>query len=222
MSVLLFKRFLAKPFQVAYILPSSKTLTRKVAAKCDFSEPRILVELGPGEGCHTREIVKRMHPGSRLLLFEIDPVLAEHLRKQFAHDPRVEVLQQDAALLKEELQKRGLEYCDYVVSGVPFSMLDVPTKKRILNAVYASLAPTPLAAFVVYQCTHELKRHATMFARVHSEYCLHNIPPIFVTVYHKMPLNGQPAHNGNGKDANHAAPCCCAASAKTKTANGCN
>ena len=189
MSVLLFKRFLARPLQVAYIVPSSKTLTRKVAAKCDFSQPRILVELGPGEGCHTREIVQRMHPASRLFLFEIDPVLAEHLRIQFAKDARVEVIETDAAHLKEELGKRGLEFCDYVISGLPFSMFDIPTKRRILRAVYESLAPNPLAAFVIYQCTHELKRHATMFARVHSEFCLRNLPPIFVTVYHKQALN---------------------------------
>lgn len=211
MSLLLFKRFLAKPFQVAYIFPSTRFLTRKVASKCDFSEPRVIVELGPGEGCHTREILQRMHPGSRLLLFEIDPVLAEHLRKQFAHDPRVEVLQQDAALLREELQKRGLKHCDYVVSGIPFSVLDIPIKKRILEAVHDSLAPLPHAAFVVYQCTHELKRHATMFTRVHSEYCLVNLPPIFVTVYHKTPLNGQAAHHSNAKAPAQEAPCCCAA-----------
>ena len=198
MSVLLFKRFLARPLQVAYIVPSSRTLTRKVAAKCDFSQPRILVELGPGEGCHTREIVKRMHPDSRLYLFEIDPVFAEHMRKQFADDPRVEVIETDAAHLKEELLKRGHEFCDYVISGLPFSVFDVPTKRRILHAVYESLAPNPLSAFVIYQCTHELKRHATMFTRVHSEFCLRNLPPIFVTVYHKQALNGHMHENSCG------------------------
>jgi len=211
MSVLLFKRFLARPFQVAYIVPSSKTLIRKVAAKCDFSKPRILVELGPGEGCHTREIVSRMHPDSRLLLFEIDPVLAEFLRKQFADDPRVEVLETDAARLKEELVARGLEHCDYVISGLPFSMFDVPTKRRILHAVYESLAPQPHAAFVIYQCTHELRRHATMFARVESEFCLRNLPPIFVTVYHKQALNGR-THVG--------VPCDCAKGHQPHGING--
>lgn len=191
MSVLLFKRFLARPFQVAYIVPSSHTLVKKVASKVDFSKPRILVELGPGEGCHTREIVARMHPDSRLLLFEIDPVFAEFLRKQFADDSRVEVIETDAARLKEELAARGLEYCDYVVSGLPFSMFDVPTKRRILHAVYESLAPLPHAAFVIYQCTHELRRHASMFARVEFEFCLRNMPPIFVFVYHKLALNGR-------------------------------
>ena len=201
MSVLLFKRFLARPFQVAYIVPSSHTLVKKVASKVDFSKPRILVELGPGEGCHTREIVARMHPDSRLLLFEIDPVFAEFLRKQFADDSRVEVIETDAARLKEELAARGLEYCDYVISGLPFSMFDVPTKRRILHAVYESLAPLPHAAFVIYQCTHELRRHASMFARVEFEFCLRNMPPIFVFVYHKLGLNGRARATGGA--------CCC-------------
>lgn len=191
MSAILFKRFLAKPLQVAYIFPSSQTLVRKVASKCDFSQPRVIVELGPGEGVHTREIISRMHPDSRLFLIEIDPVLAEHLREQFASDKRVEVITTDAALLKEELNQRGVAHCDYVISGIPFSMFDIPTKRRILNAVYEALAPSPLSAFIIYQCTHELKRHATMFPRVHSEYCLRNLPPLFVTVYHKQALNGR-------------------------------
>ena len=209
MSVLFFKRFLARPLQIAFLVPSSRTLTRKVAAKCDFSQPQILVELGPGDGPHTREIIRRMHPESRLLLFEIDPVLAEHLRGEFAQDPRVEVIETDAAHLKEELRKRDLEYCDYVISGLPFSMFSVPTKRRILHAIHESLAPNSRAAFVTYQCTHELKRHATMFARVHSEFCLRNLPPIFVTVYHKQALSGP----------KHGSPCGCSCG---KTHHGVN
>jgi phospholipid N-methyltransferase len=196
MSSLLFKRFLARPLQVAYILPSSKALIRKVMSKLDFSQPKIIVEFGPGEGCHTREIVRQMHPDSRLLLFELDHELAEHLKEQFAGDPRVEVLNTNAANLKEELAKRGIEFCDYVVSGIPFSILDIQIKRSILNAVHESLAPNEAAAFVIYQCTNELKAHATMFSRVQSEYFIQNIPPMVVTVYYK-----QAAQNGNGAKA---------------------
>jgi len=185
MSLILFRRFLASPLKVAYVFPSSPILVRKVASKCDFTKPRVIVELGPGEGCHTREIIRRMHPDSRLFLFEIDPVLAEHLKAQFAHDPRVEVLATDAAHLKKELQARGLEHCDYVISGIPFSMIDAPVKTQILQAVCDALASNPEAAFVVYQCTHELKRFATMFPQVKSEWCPFNLPPLFVTVYRK-------------------------------------
>ena len=204
MSSLLFKRFLAKPLQVAYIVPSSKALIRRVASKFDFSKPRIIVEFGPGEGCHTRELVQRMHPESRLLLFELDAELAEHLRVQFADDDRVEVLHTDAARLKEELNTRGIEYCDYVVSGIPFSILELKKKRRILHAVHESLAPNPISAFIIYQCTNELKQHATMFPRVESEYFLQNLPPMVVTVYYKQDIHGHGGGCGCGHKSHHS------------------
>ena len=78
MSVLFLKRFLQRPRQVASIIPSSRTLIRRVMEKMDFSAPRVIAEYGPGEGCHTREIVRRMHPESRLLLLELDQEFAGH------------------------------------------------------------------------------------------------------------------------------------------------
>src|SRR5580698_5987624 len=99
MSAIFLKRFLRRPFQVASIIPSSRTLIRRVAAKMDFSQPRVIAEYGPGEGCHTREIARRMHPESRLILFELDPEFAEHLKDQFRGDERVVVLNSDASHL---------------------------------------------------------------------------------------------------------------------------
>ena len=100
MSVLFLKRFLQRPRQVASIIPSSRTLIRRVMEKMDFSSPRVIAEYGPGEGCHTREIVRRMHPESRLLLFELDAEFAGHLKNHFRHDARVTVLNADCSALR--------------------------------------------------------------------------------------------------------------------------
>ena len=59
MSTLFFKRFLKRPFQIASIVPSSKALVERVASKMDFNQPRVIAEYGPGEGVHSREIVRR-------------------------------------------------------------------------------------------------------------------------------------------------------------------
>lgn len=190
-AALFFKRFLQRPMQVASIIPSSKALINRVAGKFDFSVPRVIAEFGPGEGCHSREIAKRMHPDSKLLLFELDPELAGHLREQFALDHRVIVVCGDAATLPQELAKHGIPHCDYVVSGIPFSILEVNKKRAVLQSVFDSLAPHPKAAFIIYQVTNELRGHATLFPRIESEYCLQNIPPMFVTVFFKQALNGQ-------------------------------
>ena len=79
MSVLFFRRFLQRPFQVASIIPSSKALVDRVAAKIDFKRARVIAEYGPGEGVHSREIVSRMRRDAKLLLFELDGAFSRDL-----------------------------------------------------------------------------------------------------------------------------------------------
>jgi phosphatidylethanolamine/phosphatidyl-N-methylethanolamine N-methyltransferase len=185
--------------QVASIVPSSKTLVRRVLNKIDFNLPRVIAEFGPGEGCHTREIVRQMHPESRLLLVELDPELARHLERQFADDPRISVFNTDAAELPNLLLDLSLEYCDYVVSGIPFSILEISKKRELLRCIHRCLAPAYHAAFVIYQVTNELVGHCRHFPRIESEYCLQNIPPMFVTKFYKT-ANGAPKAFGNGSN----------------------
>lgn len=200
MSAIFLKRFLKRPFQVASIIPSSRALIRRVANHMDFSKPRVIAEFGPGEGCHTREIVRRMAPGSDLLLFELDPELADHLSVQFRNQLNVTVLNADAAALRQELQRLGHENCDYVVSGIPFSILQPAKKRELLLNTHAALSPAAHAAFIIYQVTNELRDrgHCRHFARAESEYCLQNLPPMFVTKFYKA-ANG---HGGNGHASN--------------------
>ncbi len=187
MSVLFLKRFLSRPKQVASIIPSSRTLIRKVTGKMKFDRPRVIGEFGPGEGCHTREILSRMCPESKLILFELDPELAGHLERNFRDDSRVTVLNADAATLPQALANRGLAHCDYVVSGIPFSLIEAEKKRALLRATFDSLAPHDDSAFIIYQVTNELRDrgHCNHFPRAESEYCLANIPPMFVTKFYK-------------------------------------
>ena len=185
MSKLFFKRFLKRPFQVASIIPSSKALVERVASKMDFSQPRVIAEYGPGEGVHSRQIARRMTPDSHLLLFELDAAFARDLKRQFADDPRVHVIHGDAATLPYELKRRGFAQCDYILSGIPFSILKIEKKRALLQKTHDSLIVD--GSFIIYQVTNELKQHATLFEHGESEYFLQNIPPMFITVFHKTP-----------------------------------
>jgi len=182
-STLFFKRFLKRPFQVASIVPSSKAMVERVASKMDFSQPRVIAEYGPGEGVHSREIARRLSPDSHLLLFELDAAFARDLKRQFAHDPRVHVIHGDAATLPLELERRGFPECDYILSGIPFSILKIEKKRALLRKTYDALAPG--GSFIIYQVTNELKQHAKLFEHGESEYFLQNIPPMFITVFHQ-------------------------------------
>jgi phospholipid N-methyltransferase len=182
-SALFFKRFLQRPFQIASIVPSSKALVERVASKMDFSQPRVIAEYGPGEGVHSREIARRMSPDSHLLLFELDQAFARDLERQFARDRRVHVIHGDAARLPHELKRRGIAACDYILSGIPFSILKIDKKRALLQKTHDALAPG--GSFIIYQVTNELKQHAKLFEYAESEYFLQNIPPMFITVFHK-------------------------------------
>jgi phospholipid N-methyltransferase len=184
-SALFFKRFLKRPFQIASIVPSSKALVERVANKMDFGGPRVIAEYGPGEGVHSRGIARRMTQDSDLLLFELDAALARSLQRQFAGDPRVHVIHGDAASLPYELKRRGFTHCDYILSGIPFSILKIDKKRALLRKTYDALKPG--GSFIIYQVTNELKQHATVFQHAESEYFLQNIPPMFITVFHKTP-----------------------------------
>jgi phosphatidylethanolamine/phosphatidyl-N-methylethanolamine N-methyltransferase len=193
-STLFFKQFLKRPFQIASIVPSSKAMVERVASKMDFSQPRVIAEYGPGEGVHSREIARRMCPESHLLLFELDRAFARDLERQFAGDRRVQVIHGDAASLPNELKRHGFGACDYILSGIPFSILKIEKKRALLQKTYDALAPG--GSFIIYQVTNELKQHATHFEHAQSEYFLQNIPPMFITVFQKAALadrRGRPA-----------------------------
>ncbi len=190
MSVLFLKRFLQRPFQIASIIPSSKALVDRVADKIDFEHARVIAEYGPGEGVHSREIARRMTPVAQLLLFEVDPAFSRDLQRQFANDPRVHVINQDAATLPREMKRHGISHCDYIISGIPFSILKIDKKLSLLQKTHEALAPG--GSFIIYQVTNELKQHATLFEEADSEYVLQNIPPMFLTVFRKTNvLNGR-------------------------------
>jgi phosphatidylethanolamine/phosphatidyl-N-methylethanolamine N-methyltransferase len=188
MSLLLLKRFLQRPRQVAYIVPSSRTLRKKVSSWMDLSRPRVVVEFGPGEGCHARHLLKVLPPGSRLLLIELDPILVPHLHKQFAGIPEVSIHQGDAVRVVEILRSEGFDYCDYIVSGIPFSWLPQPQKSLILQQALEALRPEPHSALITYQVSKELDEngHCAHFGRRFHEFCLANIPPMWVSVFHRL------------------------------------
>jgi phospholipid N-methyltransferase len=183
MSALFFKRFLQRPLQVASIIPSSKALVERVADKVDFARARVIAEYGPGEGAHSRELARRMRRDAQLLLFELDAAFSRDLERQFADDARVHVLNQDAAGLPLELQRRGIAHCDYILCVIHFSILNLAKKRALLQKTHDALAPG--GTFIIYQVTNELRQHAKIFAHAKSEYFLQNIPPMFITVFRK-------------------------------------
>jgi 16S rRNA (adenine1518-N6/adenine1519-N6)-dimethyltransferase len=82
-------------------------LERIAAAVCPAGAasdvfPSLVIEIGPGRGALTEKLLKR---AARVIAVEIDPDLAGHVRKRFAGESRLEVVQAD--VLDTDLSQWG-------------------------------------------------------------------------------------------------------------------
>jgi phospholipid N-methyltransferase len=110
--------FLKNPLRNAALLPSSKSASAAIVAGLDFSSIDEVVELGPGTGVVTAEILKRCRSTTRLMLIEIEKSYVPVLRKRFRD--RVIVDSGSAHRLDAILAMHGMEKPDLIVSALPF------------------------------------------------------------------------------------------------------
>jgi phospholipid N-methyltransferase len=144
--------FLARPLEVASVVPSSPALEARVVGAADLAHARCVVELGPGTGGTTRALLHALSPQARLLAVDLNAGFCRRLRQRIT-DPRLLVQQGSAEALAEHLSRWSLPAPDVVVTGIPFSTIPEPQARRIAAAISAELAPG--ARLVAYQ----LRRH---------------------------------------------------------------
>ncbi|HTY16371.1 MAG TPA: methyltransferase domain-containing protein [Myxococcota bacterium] len=146
--VLFFRSFLERPMEVGSIIPSSRFLERRVARTAALRDARVVVELGPGTGGTTQALLRALRPDAHLLAIEINPRLAERVRKRLP-DPRLVVHCGSAAEITDALVAHGLAAPEVVISGIPFSTMPRALALDILHSVRGALAPG--GRFVAYQ-----------------------------------------------------------------------
>ncbi len=152
--ILFFRQFLQRPKEVAYIVPSSRYLMRRLVRYADVPQARVIVELGPGTGGTSHTVLRAMHPDAKLLAIEINPRFARHLRRTI-HDSRFHVYEGCAENIAEALEKNGLDQPDLIYSGIPFSTIPDPVGRSILQTSNEALAPG--GRFVAYQLRDRVK-----------------------------------------------------------------
>ena len=133
-----FKVWLHNIRQVGTPLPTSSWTGKSMASHIDPLSPLPVLELGPGTGSVTREILNHgVHP-SRLVAIEYSDAFASLLRERH---PEVRILQGDAFDLDNALADGGKTRFDTVISGVP--LLNFAPQKRIdyVNSMLARMAP---------------------------------------------------------------------------------
>jgi phosphatidylethanolamine/phosphatidyl-N-methylethanolamine N-methyltransferase len=175
MSAGIFLKELAKNWRgVGAVAPSSRFLTEKMLSKIDFSSARLVVELGPGTGPMTREILTRLRPDARLVVIESNETFCEMLRA--IDDSRLSVECASAENLPALLDG---ERVDVILSGIPLASVGRGVAGRVLDVVKDMLLPG--GVFVQFQYSKlSCKMIAERFTSVEIDFVPVNMPPAFV------------------------------------------
>ncbi len=135
------------PATVGAVAPSSSRLAAQMATMVPPVQEPVVVELGSGTGSVTTAIECRLGGRGRQVAVEIDVVLANYLR---AEHPDVEVLVGDAVYLERLLAEHQVPAVDAVVSGLPWSLIDVDAQRAIVHAAARSLGSGGCFATIAY------------------------------------------------------------------------
>ena len=85
-----FTEFLRNPRQNASIVPSAPAACEKMFEGLDMSAMEYVVELGPGTGCFTKELMAQLPASAEVLMLEINPTFCPKLgrvRPPFSRAP---------------------------------------------------------------------------------------------------------------------------------------
>jgi phospholipid N-methyltransferase len=142
------KNFFLHPTMLGSLIPSSTFLVERLLGKVDWSRVRVIVEYGPGVGTITREVLRRMRPVAVLIALVINPEFVDFLTASIP-DPRLRIFEGSAAEVRQVLSEQGCDRADYVIAGIPFSVLKPDERGEILQATREVLQPD--GALLVYQ-----------------------------------------------------------------------
>ena len=175
--------FLKNPKEIGSITPSSKYLTNEIIRNIDFKNSKNFVELGPGLGTFTKEILKKASPDSNIMCFEVNREFCAHLNKTYA-DRRLTIINAGAEKMRENIDKIGMKNADCIVSGLPFRNFSLAKKKKILSEVKNCMDKGE--RFILFQYTNSLEKMlGSYFSSVNRASVTLNIPPCFVYVCRK-------------------------------------
>jgi phospholipid N-methyltransferase len=173
--VMFLRAFLTHPRRVGAVLPTSRWAVRDMLDMADVHSSDLVVELGPGTGVYTREILARLRPDARLIAVERDPRLARLLAEQY-QDTRLRVICDSAENVNAYLEGARSEL---VVSGLPFASLGSAVRQRIFGQIVDILSPRGVALVLQYSplIQGQLRR---VFPHVERRISVRNVPPAFL------------------------------------------
>jgi phospholipid N-methyltransferase len=154
-----FREFRQQYRNTGSILPSSRALARALTAEIRKPRgPARILEVGPGTGPVTAEILRRLRPADKFDIVEINERFVAVLRKRFAAEPLFRRRRGLVRLLHAPLQEMpGEGVYDFLVSGLPLNNFPVSLVREVFRAYRRLLKPHGVLSYFEYAGIRRLK-----------------------------------------------------------------
>ena len=135
-KVVFLKEVLRSAKTMGAVAPYNKKVGQLVNSKImSIGKGSSLVEIGPGTGAITENLLGNMHEGNSFLL-ELNPSFVKHLRKRF---PALKTHQGSLENLNDFLAKEKMKKVDNIVCSIPWSYYDKKFHQHSLQLISDNL-----------------------------------------------------------------------------------
>jgi phospholipid N-methyltransferase len=205
------RQFRQAYYSTGAVLPSGRNLSRALtryvrtgeaasAAGRDTQAARHILEVGPGTGAVTVQIIQTMHPSDRLTLIERNEQFVAHLRERLNEIPGIESCRDRVSLVHSAIEQLPEDRpYDLIISGLPLNNFPVASVEQILAKLRSLLAPEGILSFFEYAAIRRVKSLVSSRAErerlhgiaqvlrdflrgteIHRDLVLRNVPPAWV------------------------------------------
>jgi phosphatidylethanolamine/phosphatidyl-N-methylethanolamine N-methyltransferase len=179
------KQYLRNPFGTGAVAPSGRQLAKLMVAKLAPQRSEIIVELGPGTGSFTRELLAQGVEPANLILVEFNKDFIKFLKREF---PDLRVVEGPAQDLPRLLKTLGQGSVRKIISGIPLRSMKPAECRQIALAVAAVLEPGGMFVQFSYLKASPVPKAVAAEAGLAGKCVgsvMNNVPPAFVWQYTK-------------------------------------
>lgn len=135
---LFIKQLFAEPGKTGAVVPSSRSLARKMLELAAPGPAAVIAEYGPGTGVFTREILAALTPEQKFFCVEINERFAQLIRRDY---PGLGVHIGCASEIAGYCASEGVDRVDCVISGLPWAIFPDELQRRILDGMQRVMPP---------------------------------------------------------------------------------
>ena len=154
-----YRQFREQYHTTGSILPSSRALGRAMTRPMrQCQPPRRILEVGPGTGAVTAEIVRHLRPGDQFDIVEINADFVAFLGQRFAEEPDFRKRRALTRILHSALQDvPGEQVYDFMISGLPLNNFSLALVEDIYRSYERLLKPTGTLTSFEYVWIRQMK-----------------------------------------------------------------